>query len=278
MEIPGGVLRRGTASGPWDWAEADRVAYYIASQQAAPISSGNSFFRASLYNTQNYRPDEYTTIWLRHVYYDWVSYLLMYPMNSTWNDVKDIRFFDAVNVTTSVWGISSASALAAGYVVPHLPGAPNLSAASLKIITDVNKLLFRENMVVIKMLFFDVKYPFVIPQACFITLKSPPKLKAMEFDLQMVEFEQRLVAFYINSNQAAFTSSVIGEVDALLSYTPPIVANFLQRFGLPWAKKYLKVSALTFMDIKHREAIGKAMVFFFHRLSYSDYEKYMNTP
>lgn len=259
--------------GPQDWSADARVEYYNASQRGLSGFHGpsNSFYTASLYNTEKYRPDEYTTIWLRHVYYDLVSVLLMYPMDNTWNKVKDIRFFDAVNITTGIWGLSAVTGWAAG---------TTLSSDTVKIITAINRMLFEENMVVIKNLFFDIKFPFVIPRGCFVTVKSPIEISALKFDLQMVEFEQTLVATYISLHQMSFTTSAISEINSLMKdgrkqiFVP---ATFLIDYGIPWAKKFLNVSDLNFMEYKHREAIGKAMVHFFHRMNYSDYEAYMKT-
>lgn len=278
MEIKGGRITGGSLRGQQDWHEVDRVDYYRASNGGLPVNPNNSFFKASLYNTQNYLPEEYDIIWLRHVYYDWVSYLLKYPMDKTWNKVKDIRFFDAVNITTGVWGLSSAPALQQGTVTSALSGTfggPQLSSDTVTVITAINQMLFKENMIVIKNLFFDIKFPFIIPQGCFVSVQKPIEMSALNFDLQMVEFEQRAVATYINLNQSLFTAKVVKEVNNLMNYVPPAIGTFLVKEGIPRAKKLLNVSYLNFMEYKHREAIGKAMVFFLHRKSEAEFLKFM---
>lgn len=269
MEIPGGSVTRGTSNGPQDWAEADRRAITAASLSGMPIDMRNSFAKAAFYNTQNYRPNEYNDMWIRHVYYDFISYVLMFPSDPNWKKIKAIRFFDAANITTGQWALGSSRSLMAGIF---------FSADSQKLIKEINETLFRENMMIIKNLLYDVKFPFVIPQGCFVSLKSPAELSGIDFDIQMVDFEQRIVGSYISNNQSAFTSSVVSEINGLLKDDWKqifIPATFLIDYGIPWSKSFLNVKDLTFMEYKHRAAIGKAMVFFFHRKSYSDYETYM---
>jgi Fe-S cluster biosynthesis and repair protein YggX len=258
--------------GQQDWIVSARKEYYKASQSGSNFNgTSNSFFTAALYNTEKYLPGEYTTIWLRHVYYDLVSLLLMYPRDITWNKVKEIRFFDAANIVTGIWGLSAVKGFAARLT---------LSPDTVKLITGINRMLFEENMVVIKNLFFDIRFPFVIPRGCFFTVKASIEISALKFDLQMVEFEQTHVATYINLHQTLFTTSVVSEMNSLMKddwkqfFVP---ATFLTDYGIPWAKKVLNVSDLNFMEYKHREAIGKAMVYFFHKMKYSDYETYMKT-
>jgi hypothetical protein len=137
-------------------------------------------------------------------------------------------------------------------------------------------------MIVIKNLFFDIKFPFVIPRGCFTTVATPVEISGLEFDLKMVEFEQNLVATYITNHQSQFTSSVISDLNSLMDddwkqfFVP---ANLLASVGLPWAKKLLNVSSLDFMEYSHRVAIGKAMVYNFHSKSEAEYLKQISiTP
>ena len=244
---------------PGDWLAVDREEWELASQEGAEsaLSPGNTFMRAVFYNTQNKRPREYQTVRQRHDYYDLVSYALEHDPNTP-EALRDIRFFHAATAVTATPGIGS---------VDTAIGLIKLGEASRQILKDVNEELFALNMEVIHNLMFAWKEPRKPGDS------APTKaIDPFEFDLRMVEKEQRTVEDYIRRNQQRFTSSVKDDINQTLD--PDKFGQFFNfsRTSFEWALKALQVKSLDFTNIEHRKAIGFASVHIFHRKSYSDYE------
>jgi hypothetical protein len=247
---------------PGDWLAVDREEWELASQEGAEsaLSSGNTFMRAVYYNTQNIRPKEYQTVRERHDYYDLISYVLEHDRNTP-EALRNIRFFHAATAVTGTPSIGS---------VDTAIGLIKLGEASRQILKDVNEELFALNMEVIHNLLFTWKEPR--------KPGDPAATKAIdpfEFDLRMVEKEQRTVEDYIGRNRQRFTSSVKDDINQTLDPDKFGQSFNFSRMSFEWAIKALKVQSLDFSNIEHRKAIGFASVHIFHRKSYSDYEVFI---
>ena len=246
---------------PGDWLDVDRQEWEMASLHGfeSSLSPTNTFMRAVYYNTQHFRPKEYKTVRERHDYYDLISYVLERDRNTP-AALKGIRFFHAATAVTGTPGIGS---------VDTVVGAGKLEEQTRQVLQEVNEELFALNMGVIRELLFNWREP-----------RNPrnPSAKAIgsfEFDLRMVETEQKAVEDYIQRNPQLFTSSVKQNINDTLD--PTAFGQFFNfsRRSFEWARDALQVRSLDFTNIKHRKAIGFAAVHIFHRKSYKDYEFFL---
>ena len=246
---------------PGDWLDLDRQEWEVASLHGfeSSLSPTNTFMRAVYYNTQHFRPKEYKTVRERHDYYDLISYVLERDRNTP-AALKGIRFFHAATAVTGTPGIGS---------VDTIVGAGKLQQQTRQVLEEVNEELFALNMGVIRDLLFNWREP-----------RNPrnPAAKAIgsfEFDLRMVETEQKAVEDYIQRNPKLFTSSVKQDINATLD--PTAFGQFFNfsRRSFEWARDALQVRSLDFTNIKHRKAIGFAAVHIFHRKPYKDYEFFL---
>jgi hypothetical protein len=246
---------------PGDWLDVDRQEWEMASLHGfeSSLSPTNTFMRAVYYNTQHFRPKEYKTVRERHDYYDLISYVLERDRNTP-AALKGIRFFRSATAVTGTPGIGS---------VDTIVGAGKLEEQTRQVLQEVNEELFALNMGVIRELLFNWREP-----------RSPrnPTAKAIgsfEFDLRMVETEQKAVEDYIQRNPQLFTGSVKQDINDTLD--PSAFGQFFNfsRRSFEWARDALQVRSLDFTNIKHRKAIGFAAVHIFHRKSYKDYEFFL---
>lgn len=249
-----------------DWTRQERETFHFHSLNGHPLPQ-NRFVTACFYNTQKYLPNEFQTIRQRNVYYDVMSQISRFNQMKLWNNLLDIKFFDATNVVTS--------AFAAGFS-EGLVGSNYLSRDTQFILRDVNTKLFHFNMGILNQLLFVVKYPY---KFIFGPVQNGHiRLSALDFDIQMVEYEQKEVEDYLNLNKSVITAEIISEINNTVNPTwlqRRVIIRLLINPGLEWAKKVHGVSSLNFMDYRHRIAIGKALVFNFHRKSYQEYENHM---
>ncbi|MFG1643351.1 DUF4157 domain-containing protein [Amycolatopsis sp. NPDC049252] len=247
--------------GPSDWLALDRQEWEILSLNGGirSLSPSNTFMRAAFYNTQNILPAEYTTIRQRHDYYDLMSYVLEFDRNTP-GPLRDIRFFHAATVVTGTPGVGS---------VDTVLGAKILGQDTRQILRDVNEQLFALNMKVIHNLIFEWKQPRDPVTG------APGAIGGFDFDIRMVQNEQRTVENFIGKNQSRFTGAVVSELNDTLD--PDKFGQFWNpsKTGFEWAKKALGVPALDFRNLDHRQAIGFAEVHLFHHKSYADYEAFV---
>ncbi|VVJ17659.1 Uncharacterised protein [Amycolatopsis camponoti] len=247
--------------GPSDWLALDRQEWEILSLNGGirSLSPSNTFMRAVFYNTQNVLPAEYTTVRQRHDYYDLISYVLEFDRNTP-DPLRDIRFFHAATVVTGTPGVGS---------VDTALGAGMLGKETRQILRDVNEQLFALNMKVIHNLIFEWKQPRDPVTG------APGAIGGFDFDIRMVQNEQRTVENFITKNPSRFTGSVVSELNETLD--PDKFGQFWNpsKTGFEWAKKALGVPALDFRNIDHRQAIGFAEVHLFHHKPYADYEAFV---
>jgi hypothetical protein len=261
-EIAASLAATGAPLQPQDWYSWHRVEWEGASAEGheRELSPNNTFMRAVWYNTLNLKPAEYQTVNERHDYYDLISYVIENDPGTP-QAARDVRFFHATTAVTGSPGIGS---------VDKPIGAIKLGADTRQILREVNADLFAMNMGVIRNLLSNWKEPRD-PQT------PNGRINAFDFDIRMVETEQGMVEKYIQNNKARFTSSVVGEInDTLDPGKFGQFFNFSQR-SFEWAIKALGVSKLDFTIRDHRQAIGIASVYIFHRKSEQDYLTFMKS-
>jgi hypothetical protein len=247
--------------GPSDWLALDRQEWEILSLNGGirSLSPSNTFMRAVFYNTQNVLPAEYTTVRQRHDYYDLISYVLEFDRNTP-APLQDIRFFHAATVVTGTPGVGS---------VDTMVGARMLGNDTRQILRDVNEQLFALNMKVIHNLIFEWKQPRDPATG------APGAIGGFDFDIRMVQNEQRTVENFIAKNPSRFTDTVVTDLNKTLD--PDKFGQFWNpsATGFEWAKKALGLPGLDFRNLEHRQAIGFAEVHIFHHKSYADYEAFV---
>ncbi len=272
MEIEGQNIQT-----KFDWLRRDRDLYLMLSyNQQPPFPSDfltqSTFCKACIEITKVHKPDEFKTIRQRNAYYDFISYLFEFS-NLPDKKAKQIKFFHATTVVTT-WNVIGAAESIGRKIA--------LSNESINILSDVNKILFLENMFVIRYLLFSdnlkIPFKFVNNSPCVI---NPVEISCFDFDIQMVVFEQSIVANYISSNTQKFTKEIINEINKTLNpnwFVDYLVKplNISSDFALPWSKSALNVKDLDFMNYKHRTTIGFATVHFFHRKTFSEFNSFIN--
>ena len=229
-----------------DWWSDDRKSW----EPSVLSGHHNTFFTAAQYNTVHNRPHEYMTVDQRHEYYGAMDYMIQNGLISSDLRVRSVRFFQATEETTGTVGIGGAVSL---------PGRVVNSSATQAVLREVNQLLFRFNMGVIKRLMHN-RVP-TDPSTPSSTMPVP----ALSFDLEMVEQEQHLVESYITTSLASgrITPAMVTEINSNLNFRGIMraVPSFLRPEQFAWAKSALGVSNLDFMNRSHRIAIGRALVF-----------------
>jgi hypothetical protein len=252
-----------------DWTAEDRAAWMDASQSLSGATfqkwyldhaKSNTFYRASLGNTRENRPLEYSTVFQRQAYYDALSAAIEYGPDTP-PAIRGVRFFHATATITSRGLL--------GYVETHSAQSATpvfgLPAATIALVKDLNAQLFAVNVGVLKKLFYVWKQPRA-PR-----LSNPEKPMApLDFDLQMVELEQQTV-----QDSLSKTSTSAAAVDGLNQALGK--AQFLNVGMRGWAKWAADAghTKSDFRDIQWRKAIGRAVVFQFHGKSESEYLDYM---
>lgn len=260
----------------FDWSRADKDAYMVCSYNQNPpfpVSIlSNSFCKACIKITEEHKTDEFKTIRQRNAYYDFLSYIFE-NSNLPDNKAKNIKFFHATTTVTT-WGVIGAAESIGRKIA--------LSDESINILSEVNKILFSENMFVIRYLLFSqilkIPFKFVNNSPCVV---QPVELSCFDFDIQMVEFEQSIVSNYLSVNQSRFTEKITAEINKTLNpnwfvdyFVKPF--NIANDYALPWAKGALNTKELDFMNYKHRKAIGCATVHFFHKKTYDEFLRFIN--
>jgi hypothetical protein len=238
-----------------DWREQDQVVW--RRDVGSWPNTNNTFIKAAVFNTKNNRPDEYQSIFERSEYYGVINALLQQDAKT-----KDVEFFGAASRVTSGGGIGAIEAPA---------GEALHSADTIRVLADINKLLFAANMKIINKLVNDQKKP-TDPRDS----RSTDEITAMNFDLDMVETEQGLVETYLTTH--VISDQAKQEINDDLNFRGILrsIGEILtDTTSFDWAKAALAVDQLDFMMKSHRVAVGKALVFYLHGKSLDDFKKYM---
>ncbi|MFV7522208.1 hypothetical protein ACNPN6_15270 [Enterobacter quasiroggenkampii] len=260
-----------------DWSLSDRIAWTTASRNLntenlkvwVRSNSDNTFLSAALFNTKSNQPGEYRSIRERNAYYDYISFAIetqdIAPLAS-----RGVRFFHAATSVTIQGELGMAESITAEVIDTQFPTIAKkwgVTTRSLNFISDVNKELFARNMRVIRDLMFIWKTP-LDPRAA---IPHQP-ITSIDFDLAMVEFEQTAVQAYITRN--AVTNSVLTDVTSMIKR-----GQVFTWLGMTnQVKSWLKAAGFkeNFSDYRWRVALGRAIVFLFHKKSQSEYLDYMN--
>ncbi len=229
----------------------------------------NNFFAAALGNTRANRPAEYTTVRQRHSYYDYLSFHLEYGDHEL-AKLRQVRFFHAATSVTIQGELGMADSIAVPVlenVLPALAKRWGVSKDSISTLIEINRRLFAKNMDVIRRLLTEWKEPRD-PRA------SRPReaLDSLPFDLAMVDFEQTEVERYITEN--AVSSQRIGDITRMVRRgavaprlgTAALVNRWVEKAGF---------AAPDFGNKGWRVAMGRALVFTFHKKSEAEYLTYM---
>lgn len=258
-----------------DWLLYDRLAYTRLSMEISPPWPGelinkNTFCQACLNITKERKSDEFLSVRQRNAYYDFISYVFEYSSLPD-KRAKDVKFFHATTAVTTWAALGAVEGVASGAV---------LSKAVIKLLSEINKMLFNENMyVVFCLLFSNDKFPFsfVNNSPCVI---NPKEISCFEFDLQMVRFEQSIIENYISAHKDKFEASVVAEINDTMNPSGKIMrfvnwmTGGIAREAMKMAKAGLGISDLDFLNYRHRTSIGFASVHIFHRKT-GDYTKYL---
>ena len=245
-----------------DWYEGDMI-HWAREINNLP-NTKNTFVRAAIFNTQNYYPEEYTTIAQRSAYYDVIDALAATGMLP-----KKIRFFGAASQVTGKNSVGS---------IEGAIGWSLHSKEAIKILKDVNEILLQSNMKVINKLMSTKGKP-TDPR----NPDSNDTISAIQFDLNMVQVEQGIVENYLNKELNKIPdkarTEAIKDINDDLNFK-----GFWRTLGeytladakpIEWAKKALGIDKLDFMQRTHREAIGKALVLSLHKNTLGEYLSYM---
>jgi hypothetical protein len=242
-----------------DWFASDMN--HWAADMGRLSTTKNTFVKAAIFNTQNNNPEEYVTISQRSAYYDVVDALAAEGILP-----KKVRFFGAAAKVTNSNSVGS---------IEGLTGWSLHSKEAIKILKDVNKILFDANIKVINRLMSrgkptDPKQP-----------DSTDALSPMQFDLNMVDVEQSIVETYLKGKTANLTDEAIKDINDDLNFKGLIRTIGENTVASPqplnWAKAALGKDTLDFMQKADRVAIGKALVFSLHANTFDEYKAYITS-
>lgn len=227
----------------------------------------NSFFDAAVSNTKARRAGEYKTIRQRQSYYDYMAHRLERASGDN-AALRDIKFFHAATSVTIQAELGIAESLLVTVLEEHFPSLAKkfgVTKGSIELLTQINADLFSQNMEVIANLLYVWREPRD-PRA--ISPRTP--ISALDFDLAMVEFEQDAVEGVITKKGAS--DAALDDINTLLrkNNNPLSVVNGVE----PWVKK----AGFGQRDFKNRAwriAVGRALVFRFHKQSEATYLAYM---
>ena len=259
-----------------DWLASDRTLWDIKSRalngaelKAWYDASPNSFGKAALENTRIGRPFEYTDIRQRHSYYDLMSFILEYSSPTALNS-SEVRFFHATTSITAQAEVGMVEAYSASKlesIFPQIAREWGIRAETLEFLRKINQVLFEKNMLVMHDIFYEWQF-----------LKDPrvatPKdrIAALDFDLAMVDLEQNTVQDFINSTSTP--NRTLSDVNRMIDHN--VIFPRLTTVGAtkPWLRNagYRKDD---FSSFSWRVAVGRALVFRFHKLTEADYLAYM---
>lgn len=253
---------------PGDWLEVDRKRFQALStrldgpQLINVMPAVLTFAEAARYNTQQIRPKEYSTVEQRNAYYNFISLIIEHDKNTP-APVKGVRFFHATTVVTLWSQVGAIDAVDNVFCV-------QMSGETRQFLRDINSRLFEANLPIASRLMLTWKEPRSPMEA-----NPTAALTDWDFDVQMVRHEQQLVEqVIIELKPSATVRKEIADLDScVLSYlgslasTGDATAWVAEVFGKP-----------DFFNIRHRRAIGFAMITMFHRRPKSDFKALAASP
>jgi hypothetical protein len=264
-------LLTGPATAPSDWTLNDRLLWDQQSKaltaEALNVwlsSAPNTFVQAANYNTQHYLPDEYTDIRQRHSYYDLISFVIEHD-DKTAAPVREVKFFHAaaaVTIQAELGMVESNGAATLEANFPAIAKKYGITLKSLTLLRDVNQTLFRRNMRVVQDLLFNWKAPRD-PRA----ISPKENISALDFDIDMVDFEQSTIFSFIDSN--AVSSETLNSINKIIAKGAVLPLGMLKQVQ-PWLNA-AGFKQDNFADYRWRVAVGRALVFLFHRKNQADY-------
>jgi hypothetical protein len=259
-----------------DWRHQERGAWDVQSREldVEPLkawvkANPNGFFAAVLGNTRANRPNEYATVRQRHSYYDYISFYLEHGEHEL-PKLRPIRFFHATTSVTIQAELGMADSIGVPLlenVAPTLAKRWGVTKESIGTLVEINVRLFARNMDVIRRLLSEWKEPRD-PRA----IKPRNTLDPLAFDLAMVEFEQSEVESYLD--ERSVSSARITDITKMIRRGPVIPRLGTVAQVSPWVVK-AGFAAPDFGNKGWRIAMGRALVFKFHRKSEEEYLSYM---
>lgn len=260
---------------PNDWAVEDRESYLDASKSLQTLDAlkawvqdhgSNTFIKAAIVNTRDLKPKEYRTIRERNAYYDYISFLIegqnFVPVGN-----REVKFFHAAASVTVRLELGVTESTAFRFIEDHFPAVARffgITPEAVKLVSDINGELFPKNMRIIRDLVFNWQVP-LDPRA--VSPHEP--MPTLDFDLAMVEFEQLTVQAFINRN--AVPNRVLSDVNRMMGYG--LSLNLVKQVR-PWLTA-AGFKPLDFANYRWRVAVGRALVFLFHKKDSTEYLNYM---
>lgn len=243
-----------------NWHDRDRLSWQNESDDLTPTN--NTFVRAAIFNTKENNPDRYTTIAERSDYYD-----VMDALTEVGVLPNKIRFFGAASQVTHSNNVGC---------IERQIGKMLHSEAAIALLHGINQILFEVNMKMARRLLrngtiIDPKNPL-----------STQPIAAIHFDLNMVEMEQGILEDYLRAQLARMPKEegekAIRDINRDLNFSGAIgtILKFIANpQPMKWAKEALDVEKLDFLQRKHREAIGKAIVVSLHHTTFEEYKTHI---
>lgn len=263
---------------PGDWTALNRTAWLERRHNALvgslPLSdaAAKRFFEAFRYNLKENRAGEYQTVSQRHAYYDALSFTL-HRGEDIPQALRCVRFFDAAADVTSSFNVGAVD------LWQIIKEQARISAPTETLLQKVNEQLFKRNFGVTRKLLLEWKEPRD-PLAATPT----SRVDAMQFDLQMVRFEQGEVESFLKANPALVTQQVKKELSADHQFMDAAGVLLSGQAGSIVRRKDLRerwlpavgIATFDFLRLDHRVALGEAYVFFMHGYDMAAFQEYRN--
>ncbi|AGY59451.1 hypothetical protein [Gloeobacter kilaueensis] len=213
-------------------------------------------------------PSQYQTIELRSEYYDSMQDVLSQTEN-----LQDVQFFGAASAVTNKFGVGVIEQLPEDLLDLHTPETE-------RFLMQVNTDLFEGNMGVLNRTLTN-GYP-TDP----LNPDSSEPLSGLDFDLQMVKFEQGRVEDNLDTYRQTHTpeeyAALCANIDADLNLDGPVrqigARSGLADPAIAAARQALHLKdgeRLSFANQEHRMAIGRAKVFAAHNRSPEELAAYV---
>lgn len=264
-----------TIKSPSDWTVEDREVYLGASRSLRTVDelrnwirdhNDNTFVKAANENTRTLKPAEYRSIRERNAYYDYISFLIE-AQNFVPVGNRDVKFFHAAASVTIRLELGITESILVRNLEENFPSVARhfgITVEAVRLVSDINAELFPKNMRIIRDLVFNWQVP-LDPRA--VSPHEP--MATLDFDLAMVEFEQSNVQAFIN--RKAVPNGVLSDVNEMMSWG--LSLNLVKQVR-PWLNA-AGFKSLDFASYRWRVAVGRALVFLFHKKNSSDYVAYM---
>lgn len=261
-----------------DWLGSKRIAWEVQSRalgtdalKAWVAANPNRFFSAAVENTTSNRPGDYATVRERHSYYDYIAFYLENGPHGL-DKLRQTRFFAAATSVTIQAELGASESIAVSVVetlFPWLAHRWGVTRESVGTLVDINERLFAQNIGVIRRLLNEWKEPRD-PSA------AAPRdaLDGLAFDVAMVDFEQGEVERYIREHSVS--SARLVDINKMIRRGPVFPRLGTVAAVTPWVRK----AGFTEPDFGNkgwRVAVGRALVFMFHRKAEAEYLAFMKS-